>query len=337
MLAQAVVMGMIRKSSIRSASTSTWIYFDDFDLIQEGLDIAGLAETEGSDIVEHAAVARSKRRMHFLSRLNKRIKSAQDEHIGKHVSWSSLPGEVGEQFLMSTPIGSVFTFSISISSSMRALFLTGEVMGALAMITFFCTASGGGRRKQQAGGGSGADCNSKDFAEMLGRLIVVGVVSALLSSLPMALLSRFHSREFKQLDYRNSPKWKQQLRRWRYQDLGIWMCGLAYILFCVNFMVLFFAAVVTQDQVSWVVSSFVAFFNDMLFVPIAIAFIFPFLATVLLAAASAFFRLQKPDVLALHKQRATVAEVEQWAERTEHREFSTWKEKWASFTDIGSV
>merc|ERR1712061_42614 len=107
------------------------------------------------------------------------------------------------QLLVNNPIGNVLTFSISTSSSLRVLFLMGESFGALALGTFL---SGGQGRKKRGGSLGAIDststdpCDMKDAAEVLGKLIIVGLVSALFAVMPMVLVSRFHSREFIQLD-----------------------------------------------------------------------------------------------------------------------------------------
>merc|ERR1712032_1213268 len=105
-----------------------------------------------------------------------------------------------------------------------------------------------------------------------------------LASFPMAFLSQFHTREFKQLDYNGSPQWQLQLRRWRWQDRWIWIWGSLYTLFCVNFILLFFASVVPEDQNKWIISALTAFVEDMLVIPLASAVCFPLLAMAALAA-----------------------------------------------------
>merc|ERR1719188_854476 len=112
------------------------------------------------------------------------------------MSWRSFPVLVARLFTTQTPAGGALTFSISISSTMRTLFLACELLGALALAAVFASATGGARRKRSPPSEDGA-CKMDNFAEHVGRLVLFGIASALLASLPVILISKIRSRSFK--------------------------------------------------------------------------------------------------------------------------------------------
>eukprot|EP00971_Amphidinium_carterae_P069200 1369359-Amphidinium_carterae.2 len=175
-----------------------------------------------------------------------------------------------QQWFMHGPIGSVFSFSISTTSSLRALYLLCDIMGSLALATLFTSSSGGARSKRNK-----AACNTAtDVLEIAGRLILIGVAAGILTALPVGVINSCHVREFVHVPYHGGKAWKKQLRVWRVRDFLSWFLGVAYATFCILYVTLFFANVANSDQKSWLISSGVSAIEDLLVLPLA-AFLVP--------------------------------------------------------------
>merc|ERR1719188_1166738 len=102
---------------------------------------------------------------------------------------------------------------------------------------------------------------------------MIGVASALIATLPAVLLSRVHQRTFIRMEYEDCEEWKRRLRKWRNQDRFIWVCGILYSVFCAHFIMLFFASVVPDDQIGWIISGVISLSEDLILVPIGTAII----------------------------------------------------------------
>jgi len=291
-------IGMTASTSTRAMATSMWLSLDDAGLIKEGLDMA--PENEGEHARIPADTERHNKRVEFLATMQGAIGETCDKHRDALTSWSSLPRMAGRIFLSQTPAGGVFLFSISTSSSLRALLLSSELMGAMALCTFFSSATGPGRSRTRPAPDDEV-CEMSGLSEMLGRLIIIGVSSSLVACLPVAMLSKVHSRSFIRMEYEGCDEWMRQLRKWRNQDIFIWVCGILYILFCAHFVMLFFASVVTEDQIGWVASSLISLSEDIIVVPVALALAFPFISMVILSTTAMFLKIERREVLARHK------------------------------------
>ena len=132
------------------------------------------------------------------------------------------------------------------------------------------------------------ECEPQTGWEHTGRLIAVGLISAVIGGLPISMLSSLHSREFLYMDFEGSRKWKRQVRRWHYKDAAIWFIAVAYILFTVQFILLFFANVNSPTQMDWITSSAVSFVETSILIPLIISLSFPFLAMGCLMVACLF-------------------------------------------------
>lgn len=176
MAMQAMTLNVLRKSTLRSSSASTWMCPDDFELIQEGIDLEGQHDDASKAAVEKvtdgagkagssdgsacASLSGSLRRKAILTKLRGRIVLAREASHREHTSWCSLPRLIIQHLRVDSPVGSVFTYSISTSSSLRALFLAIEFMSALLIITIFSSATGVKRQK-------GGDPDETDLAHSI--------------------------------------------------------------------------------------------------------------------------------------------------------------------------
>jgi len=194
------------------------------------------------------------------------------------MSWSSLPGSVLHVFMFGGPIGSVFSFSMYSPSSIRAMQLVCDVMGAAAVSTLFMSVTGTQPSKKNT-----ARCGTSDLAGIIGHLLAIGLASGILAAFPVSIIGRFHTREFKQMDYEGSPAWKRQLRNWLFRDILFWVSSVSYAGFCVLYILLFFANVAPQDQGAWMFSAGMSLMDDFMLGPMLMALAPPLLLMCLLS------------------------------------------------------
>jgi len=175
------------------------------------------------------------------------------------------------------PIGSVYMFSFSASSSLRCLYLISEFLGSMMVTTLFMSVSGGSRSRKNP-----QECNAdEDISEMIGRLLAVGVASGLLAAFPVTFMGLFHKREFVHVPYEYGKAWRKQLRKWRIMDIIGWTFGVCYVVFCLTYITLFFANVAAADHSSWLVAAGMSALEDLIIIPMA-----GFLAPVIFAVVS---------------------------------------------------
>ena len=136
------------------------------------------------------------------------------------------------------------------------------------------------------------------------------------------LISKFHSRSFIVLDYKDSPHWKRQLRKWRYLDIGVTICLCLYIVFCVHFVMLYFASVMADDQIDWVISGAVGFFEDVLIIPAASAIMFPLIAMITLGCSCLLLRASKDVILMVREIKEEITGIEETTSRENKEEIT---------------
>eukprot|EP00931_Biecheleriopsis_adriatica_P114450 TRINITY_DN9018_c1_g1_i6.p1 TRINITY_DN9018_c1_g1~~TRINITY_DN9018_c1_g1_i6.p1 ORF type:complete len:262 (+),score=45.90 TRINITY_DN9018_c1_g1_i6:1-786(+) len=203
-------------------------------------------------------------------------------------------------FVSHMPTGDVYLYSISESSGMRTLFFACHILGSMALCTFFSSASGARSKRAPAEENDNPDCQFKDFGEKLGRLIVVGVGSALLAALPISLLAKLHRRRFVLVEYEECDEWKWTLWKWRNRDRLIWFCGTIYCTFCAHFVMLFFASVVPDDQFDWIVSSIISLNQELMLLPLLTAIAFPVISMIFLIISAVLMQVHRSVVLVQH-------------------------------------
>jgi len=221
--------------------------------------LAGSAAEAGGD--------EARRRHDMLAEMVDRVQAARRRALQGRRSWCHAARVVALSFAISCPVGAVLVRSIVMRRSMRALLLGCELLGAVMIATLFFAASGGALAKG-APKECNAECEDDDCLwQAFGQLIAVGVVSALLASVPLAIIRLAHQRHFARVPAEGSREWKLQLRRWRRRDAFIYVVGTLYSLFAINYVVLFFANVSTEDQLDLVSSAGVSFAQDLVLGP----------------------------------------------------------------------
>jgi hypothetical protein len=101
----------------------------------------------------------------------------------------------------------------------------------------------------------------------MGEMIAVGVVSAILASIPLAIIKLMHERHFARVPAEGGREWQLQLRRWQRRDAFVYVVGTLYSLFAINYVVLFSANVAAEDQLDLKSSSGVSFAQDLFIFP----------------------------------------------------------------------
>jgi len=184
-----------------------------------------------------------------------------------------------KHWIIHGPIGSVFLFSITTSSGLRALFLLCNLFGSLALATLFMASSGDTRSRRNK-----QECNSaEDLWQSFGRLALIGIASGSLCAIPVAIISCLHAREFVHVPHHGGKEWRRQLQKWRVRDGVAWCLGVTYVFFTMLYVILFFANAADEDQQSWLISASISSIEDMGIIPM-----FWFIAPALLTPITIF-------------------------------------------------
>jgi hypothetical protein len=188
-------------------------------------------------------------------------------------------------FLVHGPIGSIFTKSMTISHSMRALLLCTEICGTVTLTTFFFNTVEGPPNKKSDSACS-AECKNDCLAYQLGRFAAIALVSSILASVPIGILASLHSRTFKHVA--DEKQLNFQLGRWKRRDRFVYVFGTCYCLFCLNFVALFFANVQTPSIIDWGKAIAMTLGQDLLLSPFLGSAIAPCMAYSVLTCVSCF-------------------------------------------------
>jgi len=219
------------------------------------------------------------------------LKSMRDAHQHrleqenrKVHSVTYLTGNTLKQLLVHGPLGSVFVFSITTTSGIRALLLVCDMLGAFAVATMFMSVTGktrGVKNPSECGAG-------QDAGQFIGRFVALGIASALLAKFPVLLISKLHSRRFIDVEYEGCKAWKQQLRVWQLRDCLLWCFGLCYAGLCTLYVLLFFANVLPSEHVLWLTSAGTVFAGDLVIAPFAVLSIAPLTLVISVTMISLF-------------------------------------------------
>mmetsp|Transcript_43177 Transcript_43177/g.101492 ORF Transcript_43177/g.101492 Transcript_43177/m.101492 type:complete len:1314 (-) Transcript_43177:47-3988(-) len=211
------------------------------------------------------------------------------------------------QFVVHGPLGSVYVFSIATPSKIRALLLVCELAGALAVSTLFMAVSGKSRSAS-----SPSDCvSSNDVGVFAGRLVALGLASAVLGGLPVRLLSMLHHRKFVVVESEGCQEWHRQLRAWQWRDAILWTLGLLYAGFCMFYNMLFFANVLVMDHHSWLFGAGIVFMSELVIFPLAALMMTPIVLLVcIIIVATATARSRKAVMVLVQGEDALEASVQ---------------------------
>jgi hypothetical protein len=240
------------------------------------------------------------RRHRRLAEIREGLLEHQRRHIARSGSWWYVARSTLLSWMVHGPLGSVLTRSLTVSHSMRALHLCMQLLGMLMLATVFCQASGGALAKDSdeacefdcaEGGVDVATC----IQMYVGRLLAIGLVSALVAGIPVTVITSMHARQFVHVPYEGSPEWHKCLKKWWRADMAVWVIGLAYCGFAVNFIVLFFANVAAQDQEDWMISASISFSQEFIIVPVSIGFVISLMCLILLAVTACRTGIKRRD------------------------------------------
>lgn len=282
-VAQSALSALLTGAARRQASAALLISEDVVQLVTENDQVG--------EFLRHAASAGARTHRapdaHFdevvqmWDELHETVLDCIDHHWHQNAKLCSIPVVALQIFFISNPIVSPFLGCYMWTSSLRVLFLAAEFFGSALVTTIFFQAAMPSRRKARG------DCGElTEFGPLLGRIIVIGVASALFAGLPVWLLAQLHDRTFKQVTTRGCPEWRKQLRIWRVQDNILWTIGLAYTAFCAFFVALFLANTLPEDLPAWATSVAISLAQDLLVIPLTLALCVTIVMTVLLSILS---------------------------------------------------
>jgi len=247
------------------------------------------------------------KRQRTLAELEYSTERALQEQEAKMHNIGYVMYNVCKQFIYHGPVGSVFVFSIHSPSSVRALLLLCDVLGAFAVATFFMSVSGKSR-----GINNPSECQDDGLWRFLGRFLALGIASALLAKLPVLLISKLHSRKFIKVEFEGCRAWHAHLRAWWLKDALLWLMGLGYSCFCALYVLLFFANVLPGEHLLWLTSAGTIVIGDLILAPLATIIIPPMtlvFCIMLIAFMTSSSRKESVKMMLIKRQGAQMFDV----------------------------
>lgn len=292
-LASSVVGSVVSGNARRQASISLGLSDDIVSFLLEDEDL-GMLLQESASVASMNSSDPWDLRLQAWRKLHEVVLKEVNENW-MAMTWRSVPAAVLKLFIMYNPVASVFLKCRLVSHSLRLLFLSSEVMGALAVTALFFEGTGmatSGLNPEDSG------CSDDlDVWQYLGRLIAVAIASTVVATIPMAILSSLHSRAFRKVPCEASPEWQRQLGIWRAQDRVLWAAGLLYNAFCGLFIILFLANVAPSDVPEWGMTTLITIIEDNLALPLVIALVLPLFAVSTLCLMSRVQGVELQDLL----------------------------------------
>lgn len=252
-------------------------------------------------------------RFEAINKMRTDLADLDKAHTASHHSMCSMICRTIQAWAVHGPIGCVFAHSILCPMSTRALLLCMDLLGAAMLTTVFTSATGGSLSKKSDKSCS-ATCAQQGLSEeecigaKIGSLAAVGLASAILAGIPLSVLGGLHDRSFVRVPYEGSKEYHKQLRIWRIKDFLLWTIGTAYSLFAAHFVMLFFANVAPKDQVNWMISAAIGYFQDFVMVPLGLSIVIFFFAFSLLLYLGCSLRLH-PKKMVSHGRLETLEGV----------------------------
>merc|ERR1712032_283573 len=160
----------------------------------------------------------------------------------------------------------VLRSSIFIPTTMAAMLFACDMHMAAMLGAFFFQASGGALAEN-----ADPKCTPQGIGEQIGRLIAIGLTTAVVGMVPSMVLARLHQRDFITVDSDEHPAWKHQLRLWQIQDRVIYTVGTLIIAFCTFFNIVFIANVTTEDGMAWIICVITSMAQSIFAVPFVMA------------------------------------------------------------------
>lgn len=226
---------------------------------------------------QHAwEVPTDKKLIHQFDCLVQKVGQHLDQHVWAISRDDSGTWKVAFALLRSqSPWLAVFRFSIFMPASMRGLLLSCRLFGAMLVISLFFQTSG-----QALVVSSDQNCEEdpKGIVELLAQCLVIGLGSLIIARIPVCILARLHSRQFRFYESENVPDRERQLRVWRHRDVVIWIFGVSYLAICILFLMTFLANIDAGDATEWKIAVSLELLSEFILVP-TVAALFLLVAT----------------------------------------------------------
>jgi len=158
----------------------------------------------------------------------------------------------------------------------RALLLMVRLIGAITANALWFAGSGGGLAW---------DSETECFSDVHGRAvkqIAMGVTSAVVSSLPVLLLSLCNTRSFRPVDGFSDEKLRCLLRWWLLSDVLVVVAAVIFNLVCSFFLLSFLARLSLQDQWDWVSRTVATVSVEFVLTPLLLSLFWSMAASVVL-------------------------------------------------------
>lgn len=141
------------------------------------------------------------------------------------------------------------------------------------VVCLFFQASGGALMKE-----SDPRCKLEGPWENFGRTLVITLISQIVAFVPAFIVHQLGKRRFTivhSIEARQS-----RLKRWRCQDVALWVVSLAYLIFCFIFVIAFLANVSQEDGGRWLISLCTSLIISNIVVPSCFALLGTLLSTI---------------------------------------------------------
>ncbi|OLP99250.1 hypothetical protein AK812_SmicGene18223 [Symbiodinium microadriaticum] len=164
-------------------------------------------------------------------------------------------------------------FSLFTSHAVRAALIITKLTSAAAVGALFFSSS-------STTPDSDPDCQPPtDLLASMVQTATVGIISALLGDLVIFALFILQSRSAVDRNEWNSSEKTKILMKWRCKSFVFWSAWSCHAGFSIIYVLLFLANVSLQDAIKWLESCCVSLLQDLILVPLAMAFILATLAS----------------------------------------------------------
>jgi hypothetical protein len=163
--------------------------------------------------------------------------------------------------------------SIFSSSATRALMLCCKVFGGMMVVCLFFQASGGALMTA-----SDPRCELEGPWENFGRTLVITLISQIVAFVPAFIVHQLGKRRFTIVHSIEAQQ--SRLKRWRCQDIALWLISIAYLIFCFIFVIAFLANVSQEDGGRWLISLCTSLIISNILVPSCFALMGTLLSTI---------------------------------------------------------
>jgi hypothetical protein len=207
---------------------------------------------------------------HHQQAFNDRVSNVNNAFVFQAVARKNGEGTVGALWgkaLHAThPVGQVTQFSMISPRSIRAVLLWAKVFGAMMVSALFF----GSTAKDAS---ADPECTPGSPMEALMMTIVVGILSSMLSAIPLFIMGMLHRRDFIHVPSLDDPIVAKTLAGWRSKDKVLWLLASCYIAFTILFLLAFLANASTFDATTWLMSAAISILKEVVLVPIFISFV----------------------------------------------------------------